>query len=793
MSEKVTLKAMRCPTCGGSLKAENNTDAIVCVYCGNTIVPVNEATAFAQREVPGKFNGVLRVDGIKTSSSALAYMELFFEEYDWEAFSYAQALSISEIDKLANSLKSTSADDKNTWFVCFNAISVPFLHKISGCQQLIASVIDEYKNDNLDAYSKFDAYKRISTMIDDSKNKIVENLEKIITNAVKYGASTTEIGGLKSDLESIKARSSVDRYTEIEDIPEIKFFIADKNTKIAAQLAGEGINANDEYLRAKALIDERKYVEALDILRSLRGYCDSNLLIDKIDKYYLISDILEIEGTLYYFKKESFESNALNLHPTIDGKISQNAIVKEIGNIITNYADILYYLDVNNHLKRFNLSLNTEEKITDENSKEFGEKLQKDSIHVVNRKAFLVTKDGGEYSDFSKDIVELDLTSGTVKTVIEDIKEIVSLTGNKMIYTTVDNYVDGAETDKNNVRTNIVNVDTMEIIEFGLKKITVEGFINNSVVYTQASPNEFNKNLYIRSFDSDDTEILIESNIYRFCDIIDGKLFYYVGNSRNQSLININCDGTGRKEWPLYISRLLFEQGGWLYFIRKAGYTAVLCKSRIDGNEFSIIATDIEEFIEIKNGYLYYINSASTLVKIRMDGSNLQELCDDVEEVLTVKEDKIIFVSVDGRIKTGELGQTTTKIVKSIYAVDFAESGKIKLAYNIQNAKKYDDNTVYYIADEEIKSSYDQLDKKCKVLYKLDVETNHVEKLLDLEIQKEESKLSGFAIAMIFMVIAFFIGFIGFAGEAPQLGVVGLLVGVVSLLIGVAVKANKNE
>ena len=58
------------------------------------------------------------------------------------------------------------------------------------------------------------------------------------------------------------------------------------------------------------------------------------------------------------------------------------------------------------------------------------------------------------------------------------------------------------------------------------------------------------------------------------------------------------------------------------------------------------------------------------------------------------------------------------KIVKSIYAVDFSGSGKIKLAYNIKSASAYDENTVYYIAAEEIKSSYDQLSKHLDMLYK---------------------------------------------------------------------------
>lgn len=790
MSEKVTLKAMRCPTCGGSLKAENSTDAIVCVYCGNTIVPVNEATSVSAtapvNESTSAFNGVLRVEGIKTSSSALAYIEQFYEEYDWEAFAYAQTLSIATIDKLASSLKASSADDKNTWFVCFKAASVPFLRKIEGCQQILSSVIEEYKKDNLDAYSKFDAYKRIASMIITAKSAVVANLEKFISNAAKYGASSTETAGLKADIQNIVSLSIVETYCDIESIPAIKAFIEEKNAKIARELAAEGINADNEYARAKSLIDEKNYAEALSVLLSLRGYSDTAALIKKIDKYYLISDVLEIEGNLYYFKKASSETEALNLYPTVDNKISDKALIKNIGKIITNYADILYYLDDNRKLKKYSLSSNTEEKIYDKS-------LNKKAIFVYDRRVFLLAEKNSDSSTTKNELVELDLVTGEVKTIIENVKEIVSLTGNKMIYTVSEKTESNSYESTYKTLTNIINVDTLVITGLGSKKISIEGFVHNYVVYTQESPNDYNKNLYIKAIDSDEPEKLIEQNIYKFCDIIADKLFYYIGNSRNQSLININCDCTERREWPLYISKVLFEQGGWLYFIRKAGYNSILCKSRLDGSKFSIIAADIEEFIEIKNGYLYYINYASTLVKVRMDGSNLQELCDDVESVLAVKEDKIIFVSIDDRIKTGELAQTTTKIVKSIYAVDFSGSGKIKLAYNVKNAKNYDENTVYYIAAEEIKSSYDQLDKNLEVLYKLDVETNYVEKLLDLEIQKEESKLSGFAVAMIFMTIAFFLGFIGFAAEAPGLGVFGLIGGFVSLMIGLAVKANKNE
>ena len=378
MSEKVTLKIMKCPTCGASLKAKNNTEAITCVYCGNSVVPVTEATTAPQSEGSAGFSGVVKVEGIKTSSSALAYIEQFFEEYDWEAFAYAQTLSVAEIDKLVNSLKVSSADDKNTWFACFKAVSIPFANKIAGCKKILASVIEEYKKDNLDAYSKFDAYKRIATMISSRKNAIVSNLEKIASNAGKYGASTTEVSGLIAEIDNIKNLAVIEVYKDIECIPEVEAFINEKNAKIVAELASEGINADTEYAKAKALINEKNYVDALNILLSLKGFSDTKALIEKLDKYFLISDVLEIEGTLYYFKKDNSEQDALSLYPTKDGKISEKAIIKNIGKMITNHADILYYLDGGNKLKQYNLSTKAETKL-------FDKALDRKSIYVYGR------------------------------------------------------------------------------------------------------------------------------------------------------------------------------------------------------------------------------------------------------------------------------------------------------------------------------------------------------------------------------------------------------------------------
>ena len=782
MSETVSLKVLKCPSCGANLKAPNATDVITCVYCGNSIVPVAEATPFGQ----GGPAGVVRVEGIRSAASALAYAEQFFEEYDWEAFAYAQGLTVSEIDKLADTMKTSSADDKNTWFLCFRAVAIPFLRKATGCQQILEALVEEYRQDDLDAYSKFDAYKRIAATLTDRKAGILAELEKFLAKAITYGATPAEVARLQAHLGSIQAMSLPVQYRANEDIPAIQAFLAEKNAKILASLAAKGIQAEFAYSRSNELIREKNYVAALNVLLALEGYADSKDLIEKIDKYFLLSDVLEVEGQLYYFRKHDSEYTAFDLYPTAQGNVCGKPIIRNIGNVITNYADLLYYVDTNGRLKRCHLAACTEEQISDAHFKT-------DEVHIHNRTAFLLADLGGEYGHHRYNIVALDLATGTTRVLVENCSSIVSLSGNKLAYTFAIKAANEGEYSKPRTVTHVTNVETMETMVLGEGEITIEGYLDNYVVFTRPAPNESNRNLFLKSMDAPDSMRLIEQNIYRFCDIIAGRLFYYVGNSRNQTLINILPDGTQRKEWPLYIHKVLFEQGGWLYFIRKVGYNAILCKSRLDGSCFTIVAADIEEFVSIKNGYLYYINDVSNLVRVRMDGSNLQKLCDDVERVLSVQEDRILFVSVDDRITTSTFEQTTTKVVKSIYAVDFSGSGKIKLAYNVSAAKNYDDGTVYYTAIRELPGTYDQ-PTYLESLYRLDVTAQNGDKLLDLQVKKEESSGSfGFGLIIGIMAVAFLLAIIGLVTESSALTMVGFLVGFLSLTFGLVMKLSEKE
>ena len=787
MSEKVTLRLLECPTCGANLKVDDHTETVDCVYCGNTFAPFFDRGNDEYKRLSEGVKGAIRVEGIKTPSSALAYLDIFFKEYDWESFSLAQSLTVAEIDVLADQLKSTSTDDKNTWLVCFKAISVPLMQKIKGCQTLLSSIVEAYRNDDFDAYSKFDAYKRVVASVSECKDEKLTKLKEIQGYAVKYGASLAETNAMHSEISAIEsAVPTLTVYENIHDVAEVQQIDLERNAEIASRLASHGIYAEREYARAKELLARKEYAEALTVLLPLKGYADTSELIDKIDKLYFIQGVLEIEGVLYYLQQaEGSDTSAL--YPVKDGKIAPSPIITGVSRIITNYADILYYVTAGGILTRYCLSTG------------IAEKLYKKSVDVkksltYQHRAFLWAKkaDSSGIPTATGDLISVELSTGKVSVVLENVKKIVSLDGSKIVckmQQSIDRHSSRTVT-----VTSVLDVDTMALTDLGTEELFVEGFTDSSVIYTQYSPNEHNKDLYIKTMCSEESAQLLEKNIYRFCKVIAGKIFYYIGNAGNKTLIHVNCDGTGRKEWPLYISEVLFEQGGWLYYVRKSGYNAVLCKSHMDGTDVCMIANDIDRFVQIKNGYLYYINDLSSLVKVRMDGSGAQTLCTKVETVLSVQEDKVVFVSIDGKekIRSAYDETVTTKVVKSIYAVRFNGDGKIKLAYDVKEAGYYDDRTVYYVVIEETADPKTQTTSDVKVLYKLDVPTDKAEKLLELQIA-EKGGLSGFKIAMIVTLISTFFAIIGGAAEVPGLVFLGIFAGVISLIIGIVLRFSKDD
>lgn len=807
MAEKIELKLMRCPTCGAKLKVERPNEPLLCLHCENTIVPIIGASSPAPEKTSAAMLTSVRIEGIKTSASALAYLEQFFEEFDWEAFVFSQNLIIPDIKKMVESLKVTSADDKNTWLACFEALYVPIIKKAEGCSNLLSQVIEEYISDDFDAYSKFDAYKRISGAIRDTAEDTLATLTKYLSYAKKYGASEAEAEDLVKKTENFRMRSNITVYSSIDEIPRIRTLLQEKDQKLIEKLAQKGINAPELYANAKKQIEAKNYVGALSLLNQLEGYSDSSKLAEEIDRYFLIEDILEVKGELYFFKRNPELNNHLELFPTTNGIINHTPIIKDIGQIITNYANILYFLDTSNHIKRYDLNTAT---------------LSKADNRIFNKSHIFAYKENSimllaRSQNGTQELVELNPATGGMQTVISGIRKIISTDESYIVYSeniATQNLEDNsgcfsfksspapAPSAPVTVDTNIFDLSTKQVTKLGRGALKVEGYVNGYVVYTRPAPNELNNNLYIRKLnDPSAPDILLETNIFSFLSIVSDKLFYYIGNNRNKTLISINPNGTGRQELPSFISEILFEQNGWLYFIRRSGYNTALCKAKTNMTEVSLITDDIERFVALKNGYLYYVNDVNSLIKIRMDGTNFTELCTQVESVLSVKENRIVFVSVDDTIKEGGLTPVFTK-VKSIYAVDFDGTGKKKLTYNIKTAKSYNEEYIYYISSKRIRpnvnaqpgASATEAPSSVDSLFSLNIITGATKKLLEVtQAQKEKENNTNIIIAIAIAVILLFFGIVCLAIGAAGMFIVGLLLALIPLGYIFYIKVVKKE
>lgn len=751
MAEKITPQTMRCPCCGAPLKTSNPREATECLYCGNTVVPMADTSSTPHET---KASGIVKIEGIKTPDSALAHIEILFEEYDWEDFYYSHSMSIPEMDDLVDYLRNTSADSKVTWIASAMVCAVPFLKKAEGCGLLLDKIADAHAANDLDAYSLFDAYSRIVLSIRASKNTITQNLQRYKGYAAKYGADAADLALFDNYLSQIQDAARYESYNALEDIPAVAELIRQKDIRVANDLAAAGINAAEVYANAQSMLSQGKYVNALNLLRVVQEYSNTKKLIKATDKYFLLDDVLEICHKLYYFVKQE---EGYCLYAVEDKAIANKPLIKNIGNIITNYADTLYYLDNNFRLRKFNFADGTNELLA--------------KLHFA--KEIMLVRNWHCYLMSECSVYDLNLSSGSLTMMLENVDGTPKIDGQYMIYTSYDS--------KNNTRNQVIyDLDTRHVTILHSNACTIRGFAKNTVFFTTNTPNA-NNQMLLRQDLNDSNSYLVESNIFSFCGIYGDKLFYYVGNPNNRCLISTNLDGSDRTEWMRNITELLRFQGGWLYFIRRSGYNSVLCRARMDGSRYRIIASDIASFVETKNGYLYYLNDDNDLMKVRMDGAHSQLLRSDVRNVLQVKDDQIVFASSDGYTTYNTIeGITKRDLILSLYSVDFSGSGIRKLVYDITHAKTYDEDTIYYLAEQKVpNAAY----AKRTALYSLNLLTRNITHLMDLN-PVEPPKKGCLPFILLLLLAVILLG-ISIPAEMPFLIFLSIVLGVIALFGGI--------
>ncbi len=716
MADNVILKTMKCPTCGGRLKVETANEAIECIYCGNNIVPVSENASAADVGTSVTAGSQIRVEGLNNSSSALAYVDILFESFPWNAFVYSDSITVPELEEIRKNLLKTSADDKNTWFFCFEITAVPFVRKAEYTKAWFNDIIAEYKKDNPDAYGMYNMYAKAMKRLKAQYGTVVEQLRSYIAMAKKYGADDGEIAKLESRIPPFSLAESLSCHDSLDTVPEVIAFRQERNELISRRLAEKGISAADEYNRACAYINSGEYIRALTALYQLDGYLDSEKLAERVNRYFLLSDVMENCGTLYCYKKDE-KHGSYSLFPTSGKKVGEKALIKKIMKVITNCANILYYLDTENRLHAFDLIAGKSIKLG---------KAPHFSVHDIHvrksaGKAYLFTG-SGEYQNSPSDLYELSLVDGKLTCLLKNIKSVISFDETKLAYLT-----DGVSGGVSGVA--VFDVETnycVMVASYG--NIDICGYTGDSVIYTIDAPNANNKYLYSKPLNDQSSAMLLEKNILGFCDIIDDNVYYYIGNSRSQTLFSITERGENRTEISFCIKNILFRRGDWIYFLRGNLHNKALCRSRADGSGSSVIAGEIREFVSIKSGYFYYIDDSGTLCKVLMDGSYKEYLKHNVHSVLSINENIICYTAVDDYGSGASLnGIAQMRAVKSIYAIDTDGAGCRKLVYDIGEAYEYDDELIYYTTPLS--------NQNTKMFNRLNIYSGNTEELLELEFE----------------------------------------------------------
>ena len=761
--KKIALQMMRCPTCGAKLKFEKAGEEIECIYCGNKYIATAESPRITADSVKAEQNAP-DTRNIKTSSSAIAFIEQLLDSYDWDGYALTDDFEIDELEAVTYLLRINFADDPKTWYACFLADVVPFAKKISSRTDVISDIIAAHKNDDLDAYGMYDVYKKLAREIIARHAEVDKKARSYIEYAEKYGADTATLEAMRDKLSSIDVTALKENiYEKLEDIPAIKELERERNSKKKEALAVKGIDADAILARAKAAADDGHYSSALSDLYTLDGYSDSNELADKIDDLGRLENIYFYMG--HYFVLEKNENDGSQaLYRVVNDVKETKPVASGITNVVTSYANILFYFCTE--------GLRGLDMMTGNKVFECKTRFSKKIYHLTRDKAYFISS-----HEETQCVYELDFATANVTEILSGISGDIAFRDSYLVYL--------HKHEGNKKIYHILDLDSKKSYPVSKRKIELWGGVDNKVIFSVNAPDQYNRDLYYLELTDGASPVLLEANVTDGCDIINGKLYYFtIDSSDRRYLISSSPDGSNRRELVPHIKKVLFESGGWVYFIKGYGYNSALYRVRVNGTDTTLIASSVDDFVSIKNGYLYYVDDDRELHQVRMNGTRNKTLCGYVKDVFYADNSKVVYSSLDRVLTTNVNAVVEKKNIYSIYAIDFDADGRRKASYNIREATAVDGDSVYFTSVKTVNKNGASVD--VKEMYRLDLASYEITHILTVG-HKEEHKTN---IALILTVLFAIMTVIGFALHAA-VGVLFLIATIISIFFMMSNNAEK--
>jgi TM2 domain-containing membrane protein YozV len=805
-SANTKLVQLTCPSCGGKLIAEESTKKLVCQSCNNLVVPVMENS----KTLNSLGSMQVKIDGINNPSSGIAFIEQYFQNFDWETFQLDTSIfTIPTIDRIVENLKVSSADNPQTWILQFEAIATPFEKKILGTKIIENQIENLFQpNETNEAYSKFDNLQTIIVSLKNRKQATLKSLSYSIELYLKYGGESNFFNQLKNRIKRIEIQiDSLNLVNVIEDLPAIKVKKESFDFTISKKLNTLNIDVDKIYDSALNDYKHGELTKALNQFLSLEGYKDSYQFINRIQHNYQFDTYLEINNKPFIFdSKESGFTDASatkSLFRIEHGIGKQPPIVDEIKHILKVYGNKLFFINQKSEICSFN-QLDNKISIIGKFISDLKD-FQTYQSKLGTQERFLVSKESINPSPTDQTkltpnnpnpnryyISVLDYSKETFEILLKDVDSLVNIIDERIVYFSYAYDVSNSNY-ANEKGLYVFNIETKNQFFIGNKEIEFREFYQDFAIALRKKGSDSNFDLLAIPLQNNSPEIMIESNVFDYFKVIDNRFYYNVGNEANHSLISNNLSSNLRLEVLRYMKEILFTQGQYLFILQGNQYQLGLIRFDTQNNSNQSVISDLEEIYGFKYGYIFYKDSENSLCRVRIDGANQQILSGDLGQIVTIKNNFIYYsIEENESIKiendSSSLSESllnqktpesnTSKKIRSLYRMNADGHAKQKLAYNILNAKEYDDHNIDYIVRDEKQN-------QIKKLYRLNVDSLKISFLTQLGIEKEIFKSK--EIAALLGVLFGYIGLHNFYINYRLKGLVQILVVLLSLLLNSSV------
>ena len=477
---------------------------------------------------------------------------------------------------------------------------------------------------------------------------------------------------------------------------------------------------------------------------------------------------------------------ALALYEVVDGEPAKEPIVKGIAQMITCYGGKIYYFKLNQGVYSYNVYNNTETLIDAGKTADYmisaDGKTGYQYALINNGKSFLVKKravkemrpvEGGKKGQMeetadvtlnSESVIVVDMVNEIAKKTIPAMQKVVfpamTKEGRKVLnltsrvfYTFVEKSMPvqakGCGSKKKEpvveLKTkfmvcNLATGECKQVLDENCEICTV---YKDKIVYVLHNPNKYNQNLLVFDMKTGESNV-VESNIYRYFDVIDGKVYYLVGNAEYCPLVRNGFAGDSREEIMQNVEKILCDIGGWLYVRKGKGRNAVLVKVSANGKKRVVLCSQLKKFIGFYGNLIYYTNYDDELRSVRIDGKNDIGVAKHIDEVYPME--KSLYYTRKEAVDDDEEAL-------SIYKMDKDGRNVRKVVFNVEKVAVDELTSKLYFKKGETArfKVYEPKKEKEAVLidyplqryYAMDMHTEEVQLVLTLGLPHSQDRKTG--------------------------------------------------